>query len=193
MVLARQTSLTRILGASQQLRVPMYQRRYAWGKLEWNALWDDIAQLALDRAKTTDETHFLGSVVLAQAPVGGSQSLLVVDGQQRLITVTMLLCAIRDADVKLPVAIRRRIDRCLLLPADGRRLGPLRRLKVLPTELDQDAFSRLVHGQEPDPKHPATQAYGHFASRLKRPAKDADGNVEGVSVGGIRRGGPAWS
>src|ERR1035437_6366303 len=102
MVLARQTRVTWVLNGAHQLRVPMFQRRYSWGRAEWDALWDDIARLALDR-KVNPDTHFLGSVVLATTPAGaaGSRDLLVIDGQQRLVTVSLLLCALRDGEVRL--------------------------------------------------------------------------------------------
>jgi hypothetical protein len=184
MVLARQTRVTQVLNGAHQLRVPMYQRRYSWDRAQWDALWDDIAQLALDRKKIKSETHFLGSVVLAKTPAGaaGSRDLLVIDGQQRLVTVSLLLCALRDGEARLPIVVRNRISRCLLVRNNGKPLGPSERLKVLPTQFDQDAFSRLVNTEEPSEGHRATKAYSHFADRLKNLADDQDEAVEGISV-----------
>ena len=82
----------------EQLRVPLFQRHYRWGEKgakEWQDLWNDIARLALDRRTQPDARHFLGSVVLSK-PHPRSEGQLVVDGQQRLITISLLLCALRD-------------------------------------------------------------------------------------------------
>jgi hypothetical protein len=62
-------------------------------------LWEDITQLAEDRVEHPDASHFIGSLVLAPSPSNGPtgvQEYLVVDGQQRLTTLIILLCAIRD-------------------------------------------------------------------------------------------------
>ena len=74
-------------------RVPVYQRPYSWGPDQWRDLWDDV----LD---TEDEgVHFIGSVVVINkgAVVKGFNELEVVDGQQRLTTISILMCALRDA------------------------------------------------------------------------------------------------
>jgi hypothetical protein len=184
MVQARQTQVTRVLYGSQQLRVPLYQRRYAWKDREWDYLWDDIAQLASDRKTVKAEMHFLGAVVLAKSPASatGSHDLLVIDGQQRLITISLLLCALRDSDFPLPNSVRQRISRCLLVDTKSQKLGPLKRLKVLPTQFDQDAFSRLINRQQHDMTERITEGYMHFQDRLTRLDKDNDESVGGISV-----------
>lgn len=79
-----------ILEGSHQIEVPDYQREYAWGKEQWGELWDDIYALTRDR-----EHHFLGSIVVIERK-GDIKKLELVDGQQRLTTISILLCAIRD-------------------------------------------------------------------------------------------------
>ena len=79
--------------------VPLYQRTYSWQKWQLRRLWEDILQLASDRAVSPGLTHFIGSLVLAPSPANGPVGVtefLVVDGQQRLTTLSLLLCTIRD-------------------------------------------------------------------------------------------------
>lgn len=76
---------------SHPLAVPAYQRNYSWSAEQVDAFWYDLqATLISDRAY-----HFLGTVVLSSYE-SAPERLMVVDGQQRLATATMLLGAIRD-------------------------------------------------------------------------------------------------
>ncbi|GAB3657257.1 hypothetical protein GCM10027596_12430 [Nocardioides korecus] len=60
--------------------------------------------------------------------------------------------------------------------------GPLKRLKLLPTQFDQNAFSRVVHRQELEPGHEASKAYDYFLKRLASMQQGDDENVEGVTA-----------
>lgn len=73
--------------------VPVYQRPYSWGESQWQELWEDV--MSVDE----DDTHYLGSIVVISknASLRGFDELEVVDGQQRLTTLSILFCAIRDA------------------------------------------------------------------------------------------------
>jgi hypothetical protein len=73
--------------ASKQLSVPVYQRDYSWSGEEVDDLFHDL------NAAINDGTYFLGAIVLKR--INGSR-FEVVDGQQRLATVSILLAAIRD-------------------------------------------------------------------------------------------------
>jgi hypothetical protein len=72
-----------------RLRVPKYQRNYAWDDENVIDLLDDLAG-AIEKG---DIRHFVGSIVLTRL---GKEDLEIVDGQQRLATAFMVLCAIRD-------------------------------------------------------------------------------------------------
>lgn len=99
MVAAVETNLRKLLEGTRQYLVPLYQRTYSWKKVQHERLWEDILKLADARIDHASQTHFLGSVVLAPSPTinpGKLEEYLVVDGQQRLTTLTILLAAIRD-------------------------------------------------------------------------------------------------
>jgi hypothetical protein len=98
-VSAKETNLEGMLAGKRQYQVPLYQRVYSWGQRQLDQLCRDILQLATDRTRNPSTTHFVGSLVLASSPDAGPvgvQRYLVVDGQQRLTTLTILLAALRD-------------------------------------------------------------------------------------------------
>mmetsp|Transcript_2557 Transcript_2557/g.6497 ORF Transcript_2557/g.6497 Transcript_2557/m.6497 type:complete len:473 (+) Transcript_2557:58-1476(+) len=81
----------------RQLKVPIFQRRYCWNKDQWSQLFDDVTSL-IQQGK---EVHSLGRITCAVSPAEGNR-LLVIDGQQRNTTSTLLLAAIRDAAHQQP-------------------------------------------------------------------------------------------
>ena len=72
-------------------RIPSYQRPYAWTTEQAGELFSDIEAA---RARDQEDPYFLGSIVLIKAPQKPEAD--VVDGQQRLTTLTILLCVLRD-------------------------------------------------------------------------------------------------
>ena len=92
---ARQTIGSLLSTTSPKLEVPEWQRSYSWGSDEVEAFWSDL--IAFDKAypgrNIENQEYFLGSAVL----VTGGPTNLVLDGQQRLATSTILLSALRDA------------------------------------------------------------------------------------------------
>ncbi|WP_082485510.1 DUF262 domain-containing protein [Rathayibacter sp. Leaf296] len=73
------------------LAIPDYQRSYSWGEIEVAELWND-----LQKAKSAGANeYFLGSIVTTKSVSVGRQ--LVIDGQQRLATISLLYAAMRDA------------------------------------------------------------------------------------------------
>jgi len=85
-----------IFSGEDQYIIPVFQRRYSWEEKHWEAFWDDISTL-LD-SELGEEEHFIGAfVVMSRGHRPGSRpQYLVIDGQQRLITLSILLAAIRD-------------------------------------------------------------------------------------------------
>ena len=103
MVTAVETTVRKLFQGTTQYQVPLYQRPYQWGKKDWKTLWSDVMELMEDREAGIQRTHFIGSLVLAQSPTsvaGGVSRHLVVDGQQRLTTISILLAALRDLNVE---------------------------------------------------------------------------------------------
>jgi len=77
--------------ANEQFYIPAYQRRYAWGKPQLDALFNDINQLG------ENDSHLLGTILfLTESHTGGINRLEVVDGQQRITTISIILKVILD-------------------------------------------------------------------------------------------------
>ncbi len=94
---ATEAGLLAFLKKSPQFVIPIYQRTYSWTEAECRQLWGDII-----RAGTSDaiSVHFVGSIVYIEeglSQVSHQAPLLVIDGQQRLTTVTLLLAALAKA------------------------------------------------------------------------------------------------
>lgn len=86
-------NLNDILGNGKIYRVPQFQRDYSWDQDNWEDLWNDI-----ELAAESNSAHYMGSVVL-QSTTG--KEFLIIDGQQRFTTLTILTLAIIDAIQKL--------------------------------------------------------------------------------------------
>lgn len=180
MVKAVETSLRELLEGSKQYQVPLYQRTYSWRKEQFGRLWDDLTQLSEDRQRDgSTATHFLGSLVLAPTPdVGpaGVSRYLVVDGQQRLTTLTLLLAAIRDhrAELESPEH-RERLNEQYLI--NKWREGQ-DRLKLLPTQADRASYLACVEAShKAGAADGVGEAYRYFRGRLADhddPDDDAD-------------------
>lgn len=147
MVKADEAILRKVLEGENQYLVPLYQRPYQWGPDQWQTLWDDIVELVSDRRDQPKTTHFIGSLVLvpfdnAQSAVSISR-FLVVDGQQRLTTLTLLLAAIRDYKNEHdgPRAGERLHNSYL---TNQYEVGD-RHIKLVPTQLDRDAYFAVIN------------------------------------------------
>ena len=96
------TNLLELLKVCNQFVVPIYQRSYSWGEPECTQLWDDVIRAG----KRTDlANHFTGSIVYIEKDQGTNTSAepdLIIDGQQRVTTVTLLLAALADHLKTLP-------------------------------------------------------------------------------------------
>lgn len=80
-------TLNTIIGNGKSYQVPRFQRDYSWDKDDWEDLWNDIEEIP------NDKTHYLGYLVL-QPVVEGEQSYWVIDGQQRVTTLSILALAV---------------------------------------------------------------------------------------------------
>ncbi|MEO8007125.1 MAG: DUF262 domain-containing protein, partial [Betaproteobacteria bacterium] len=104
---AKDIALPDFLNGTKQFMVPIFQRDYSWGLKNCQQLWNDIVRVGRN---PLSQGHFLGSVVYIAAvdTMAGMPRWLVIDGQQRLTTVTLLLIALRERlatvspDEKLP-------------------------------------------------------------------------------------------
>lgn len=87
-------NINSILNGYKQFTIPVYQRSYSWEISQCEKLWNDI----VDMQKRNRIGHFVGSIVniAEQAMPTGVQKFMIIDGQQRMTTLTLLLIALRD-------------------------------------------------------------------------------------------------
>ena len=99
---ATEAKLLEFLKKSPQFVIPIYQRTYSWSERECRQLWDDIVRTGEDEKINA---HFIGSIVYIEKglyTVSSHSPLLVIDGQQRLATLTLLLTALANKLEQLP-------------------------------------------------------------------------------------------
>lgn len=142
---ARKGNIFEILNGNKQFLIPVYQRYYSWDIEQCRRLWNDI----VDMQKRNKAGHFVGSIVniAEQAMPTGVQKYMIIDGQQRMTTLTLLLLALRDYAIQHPedtTINSRRIDNMLL--KNEYEVGE-ERYKLLLTETDRDILIRLVESK----------------------------------------------
>lgn len=91
---ASETNLLKFLRKSPQFVIPIYQRNYSWTEAQCQQLWADLMRSGRDNGING---HFIGSIVYVErglSTVTTQEALLVIDGQQRLTTCTLLIAAL---------------------------------------------------------------------------------------------------
>jgi len=136
---ATEAKLIEFLKKSPQFVIPIYQRTYSWTDKECRQLWDDIIRTGRDDKLVA---HFVGSIVYVEKGLSNlttQEPLLVIDGQQRLTTLTLLLAALAKALEKQEEGQRE--------PVDGFSPRKLRHYYLLNTEEDGERRYKLLLSQ----------------------------------------------
>lgn len=91
---AAETTFRQFFEGTKQFVIPVFQRDYAWERKNWQQLWHDITHAA---SESGERGHFVGTIVhVPDRTIAARPSLLIIDGQQRLTTLTILYAALRD-------------------------------------------------------------------------------------------------
>jgi len=150
---ATEAGLLAFLKKSSQFVIPIYQRTYSWTDKECRQLWDDIMRTGSNDAISV---HFIGSIVYIEAglsQVTHQTPLLVIDGQQRLTTVTLLLAALAnalgDSEPVEGFSARKLRNYYLLNPEETGE----RHYKLLLTQTDKATLTAIVSGDEQPEEH----------------------------------------
>ena len=98
---ANPKTIDQLFNAQTRYVVPMFQRLYVWSENpQWQTLWEDIAEKAeLELSGVPNNAHYLGALIIEGVKPSSPREVkrfLVIDGQQRLTTIQLLLCAFRD-------------------------------------------------------------------------------------------------
>jgi uncharacterized protein with ParB-like and HNH nuclease domain len=162
---ASETKLQQIIEGTKQYVVPLFQRPYSWKKSEWQILWDDLVELC---ESENPRTHFMGSIVTmpTNAIPEGVSKYLLIDGQQRLTTIFILLCALRDhAEQTDDKRLAAKIDDTILVNSheDG-----LDYYKLQPTQMDREVFHKLIRNEEQSEKGGILECYEFFSKKIRQ-------------------------
>ena len=182
-----------LFNAQSRYVVPMFQRLYVWKEdPQWQTLWEDIVEkagLQLDGTKTN--AHYLGALIIEGVKPTSSREvkrLLVIDGQQRLTTLQILLCAFRDfARGREWKTLDRTTTRYLENPdADVMEKPDEEVFKLWPTQLNRAVFAsvlqagshdavttkfpliKLPRKRKPEPRPNLVDAYLYFHQEIAR-------------------------
>lgn len=162
---ATEAGLLAFLKKSPQFVIPIYQRTYSWTERECRQLWDDIIRAGSDDAISV---HFIGSIVYIEAglsQVSHQAPLLVIDGQQRLTTVTLLVAALAEAlgdDEPIDGFSARKLRNYYLLNPEE---SGERHYKLLLSQTDKATLTSIVGQNEHPAEHSFRVAQNHALFR----------------------------
>ncbi|WQU33931.1 DUF262 and DUF1524 domain-containing protein [Helicobacter pylori] len=143
------------IGKSQekQFVIPIYQRLYSWKKEQCEQLWDDIIKIG---GNDKMNGHFIGSILYARVDDTHSSPLLIIDGQQRLTTITLLFIALRDRSSD--EAKRKKMESYLInSDKDGDK-----KFRLILSESDKDTLLSLIDENKRKPSEPSLKIMENF-------------------------------
>jgi uncharacterized protein with ParB-like and HNH nuclease domain len=161
---AAETNLRSLLEGGKQYSIPLFQRPYTWGRDNWETLWEDIL-IIYDQSPETN--HFIGPMVTLALPgqPDGLSPFIVIDGQQRLTTFSIILAALRDhleaLNGKNNLAKELHDLYLINLFKEGDN-----RLKILPTKMDLETYKSIIFRKIISEKNLLREAYDFFKDRI---------------------------
>ncbi|GHR88293.1 DUF262 and DUF1524 domain-containing protein [Helicobacter pylori] len=137
-----------------QLVIPIYQRVYSWEKEQCKQLWDDTIKIGGDDKM---DGHFIGSILYVLDDI--NNVLFIIDGQQRLTTITLLLTALRDhlndEDEFLKKFLCQNIQNSYLINSD-------KKFRLILSESDKDTLLSLIDKDRRKPSKPSSKIVENF-------------------------------
>jgi len=157
--------------------VPFFKRSYVWEEKNWEVFWENICQVCRARHSGNTGSYFIGTVIVKLSLNGTANPSRydLIDGQQRLITASIIFraladsCGGQDGRGRLPEMIR---DVLMFRDKNGRDL-----LKIAPGRNDRDYFRTVMTGQGEEDlnnqRRLMLRCYNYFAERI-RPLNDEE-------------------
>ena len=178
---------TDIINGNRQFIIPVFQRDFTWTREQCEQLWRDVGRAS---GGSCDGTHFMGSIVYIGADLSSAfQSWLLIDGQQRLTTLTLLMIALRDHIRKTSWSgsddgpTTAKIDDYYLT---NRHESGQRHYKLVLRRRDNDTLQALIAGQdsseiEGECSELLTEAYKYFRCVLQEPSCNPEDVYRGIA------------
>jgi len=180
---ATEAKLLDFLKKSPQFVIPIYQRTYSWTEPECRQLWDDIIRTG---ENDNISAHFIGSIVYIEKglyQVSSQSPLLVIDGQQRLTTASVIIEALArhlgDSEPLEGFSAKKLRNYYLLNPLEDGELG----YKLLLTQTDKQSLLALVD-QKPWPAESSLRLkenFEFFEDKVKKLGDDLVPLCKGIA------------
>lgn len=135
--------LHKILNFNMQMIIPIFQREYSWEREQVRTLWEDILKLYENvNVRGLDVTHFLGPIVRVELQTSSVDvdKLWLIDGQQRIITLMVLMACIRNKDPSL----KGKIESGYFYNQEENGVNYY---KLIPSEGDRENFRKIIDGE----------------------------------------------
>lgn len=154
-----------IEGHKIQFVIPVYQRNYDWLIDNCDQLFSDLVKLS----RSNRNSHFFGSIVTSSADSGYNR--LVIDGQQRLTTISLLLLAgikaVKSGTIE--ISEESKIDEAYEVFLKAKFCNSERKIKLVPIENDRIAYDKIFNEEDSfDEDSKVTRNYRHFYDLLTR-------------------------
>lgn len=161
---ANEKYLIRFLESSDtNFVIPVYQRNYDWKEEQCKQLYDDLVNMI----KNNYKTHFFGTIVSIYNDSAKSREYLIIDGQQRITTISILLIAIYDILSKGILESKNIIkEKILNQYLINQYCSYESRIKLKPIKDDRKAFEHLINGEELMEESNITLNYRYFYNKI---------------------------
>ncbi|MGN8441856.1 GmrSD restriction endonuclease domain-containing protein [Helicobacter pylori] len=157
---------------TNQFVIPIYQRLYSWKKEQCEQLWDDIIKIG---GNDKMNGHFIGSILYVRDGITHSNNpLLIIDGQQRLTTITLLFIALRNhlsEEVEILEKFSRKKIESYLINSD--KDGD-KKFRLILSESDKDTLLSLIDENKRKPSEPSSKIMENFKLFEKWIRKNTD-------------------
>ncbi|WRG57854.1 DUF262 and DUF1524 domain-containing protein [Helicobacter pylori] len=165
---AKATTLLKFFEENQnnQFVIPIYQRLYSWKKEQCEQLWDDIIKIG---GNDKMNRHFIGSILyVLDGNTHSNNPLLIIDGQQRLTTITLLFIALRNHSSD---EVKRKKMESYLINSD--KDGD-KKFRLILSESDRDTLLSLIDKDRRKPSEPSVKIVENFELFEKWISKNTD-------------------
>jgi hypothetical protein len=206
---ANPRSISQLFNSQLRYVVPMFQRLYVWQESpQWRTLWEDVLEKSTLRlAGKVTNPHYLGALIIEGVRPSSPREVkrfLVIDGQQRLTTLQLLLCAFRDlARLQKWPSVEKTLTRFLEnQDPDVMEVPDEEVFKLWPTSLNRDIFRAILRAgsranverqfplvfaprkRKPEPRSNLVEAYLYFSNQLQHwiTAQSFDGKSSAEEV-----------
>ena len=179
---ASEGTFRELMTQDRQFRVPLYQRHYRWRTNQQVDLWKDIVEQynAVAEAGSDVPRHFIGSIVAVARevdPLHDFRTFRIVDGQQRLTTLSVVLAALRDVVAEEDASQFDRFNARYLVNSTEPK-GTERWQRLVPGDEDAAAYATVLTDPANASGHPAVGNADRFFRQRIADLRDA-GDLQG--------------